>query len=267
MTEKELQEREAEVKTAERSAKAAGEIAHELFRAEFETDTKDGKTDYVTTADYEAQEAAVGVLRDAFPEDGIVAEEGDAAKSVPKVGRHWVIDPIDGTSNFAHGMPVWTSSVALVVEGEPVASANHMPVMGDTYVAGDDGVRLNGDGVGVSEVTDHDVFKIVPTVWWGYHRRDEFAEVSRRIVTGFGDLLRIGSAQAALSMLASGAVDAVVTNVDVKPWDSVAGVHMVRCGGGVVTGIDGEYWTTDSKGLVASNGKDHGAVLEAVQRL
>lgn len=252
--------------TAERAAKAAGEAAHELFRAEFETDTKDGKTDYVTTADYEAQEAAVGVLRDAFPEDGIVAEEGDAAKSVPKVGRHWVIDPIDGTSNFAHGMPVWTSSVALVVDGEPVAAANYMPVMGDTYVAGDD-VRLNGDVVGVSAVTDHDVFKIVPTVWWGYHRRDEFAEVSRRIVTGFGDLLRIGSAQAALSMLASGAVDAVVTNVDVNPWDSVAGVHMVRCGGGVVTGIDGEYWTTDSTGLVASNGEDHGAVLEAVQRL
>ena len=266
MTERDLHDREVERTTAERAAEAAGETAHELFRAEFETDTKDGKTDYVTTADYEAQEAAVGVLRDAFPEDRIVAEEGDAAKTVPADGRHWVIDPVDGTSNFAHGMPVWTSSVALVVDGEPVVSANRMPVMDDTYVAGND-VRLNGERVCVSDVTDHEVFKIVPTVWWGYHRRDEFAEVSRRIVTGFGDLLRIGSAQAALSMLASGAVDAVVTNVDVNPWDSVAGVHMVRCGGGVVTDSNGDHWTTDSTGLVASNGEDHETVLETVRGL
>jgi len=257
--------------TARKAAVEAGGAALERFRSsggdDFETDTKDGKTDYVTTADYEAQDAAVDVVRDAFPDDGIVAEEGKAAKTVPEEGRFWVIDPVDGTSNFVRGMHVWTSSVGLVVDGEPVAAANYIPVVGDVYVAGADSMRLNGDRVGVSDVTDHEVFKIVPTVWWGYHRRDEFAEVSRRIVTEFGDMLRVGSAQAALSMLASGAVEGVVTNVRVEPWDSVAGVHMVRRGGGVVTDVDGERWTTDSEGLVASNGEDHGAVLETVQRL
>lgn len=263
MIEKEIQE----VETAEQAAKAAGKAAHGLFRGEFDTNTKDGKTDYVTTADYEAQEAAVRVIRDAFPDDGIVAEEGDAAKSVPEEGRFWVIDPIDGTSNFVRGMPVWTSSVALVVDGEPVAAANHMPVVGDTYVAGDEGVSLNGDTVGVSDATDHKAFSVVPTVWWEHHRRDEFAEISGRIVNTFGDMLRVGSAQASLSMLASGAVEGVVTNVKVEPWDSVAGVHMVRRGGGVVTDVDGKRWTTDSEGLVASNGKDHGAVLGTVMNL
>ena len=256
-----------EKETAEAAAEAAGEAAHELFRAEFDTDTKDGKTDYVTTADHEAQEAAVGAVRDAFPDDGIVAEEGDAAKTVPEGGRFWVIDPIDGTSNFVRGMPVWTSSVGLVVDGEPVAAANYMPAVGDKYVAGADGMRLNGDTVGVSDATDHETFSVVPTVWWEHHRRDEFAEVSRRIVTEFGDLLRVGSAQASLSMLASGAVEGVVTNVEVEPWDSVAGVHMVRSGGGVVTDAEGRRWTTGSEGLVASNGEDHGAVLGTVTDL
>jgi Archaeal fructose-1,6-bisphosphatase and related enzymes of inositol monophosphatase family len=253
-----------EKKTAKEAAEAAGKAAHGLFRAEFDTDTKDGKTDYVTTADHEAQEAAVEVVRDSFPKDGIVAEEGDAAKTVPEEGRFWVIDPIDGTSNFVRGMPVWTSSVALVVDGEPIASANHMPVLGDIYVAGADGMRLNGDPVGVSDATDHETFSVVPTVWWEHHRRDEFAEVSRRIVGIFGDMLRVGSTQASLSMLASGAVEGVVTNVKVEPWDSVAGVNMVRRGGGVVTGVEGKRWTTNSKGLVASNGEDHGAVLGTV---
>lgn len=263
MTEKQKKQMD----TAKEAAQEAGKAAHGLFREEFDTDTKDGKTDYVTTADYEAQEAAVRVVRDAFPEDGIVAEEGEAAKSVPENGRFWVIDPIDGTSNFVRGMPVWTSSVALVVDGEPVAAANHMPVVGDTYVAGDEGVSLNGDAVCVSDATDHEGFSVVPTVWWEHHRRDEFAELSGRIVNTFGDMLRVGSAQASLSMLASGAVEGVVTNVEVEPWDSVAGVHMVRRGGGVVTDVDGERWTTDSEGLVASNGEEHEAVLETVRGL
>jgi myo-inositol-1(or 4)-monophosphatase len=251
---------------ARRAAKKAGQKALERFREEFETETKDDKTDYVTTADHEAQEAALAVLHDSFPDDGVVAEEGDGIKTVPEEGRFWIIDPIDGTANFVHGTPVWASSVALVIDGEPVASANYMPALGDMYVAGEE-TRLNGERVGVSEVTDHEVFKIVPTVWWEHNRRDEFAEVSRRVVTGFGDLLRVGSAQTALSMLASGALEGVVTNVNVNPWDSVAGVHMVRCGGGTVTGADGKRWTTNSEGLVASNGKEHEAVLETVSGL
>jgi len=251
---------------AKTAAVSAGEVALGKFRHGVEVGTKDGKTDYVTEADRLAQEAAVKAIEAERPEDTVVGEEGDAEKHVPEEGVCWVIDPVDGTSNFVGGTPIWASSVALVADGEPVAAANYMSALGDLYVA-DDELRRNGDRVRVSETTDHDVFKIVPTVWWEYDRRDEFAEVSRRIVTHFGDLLRVGSAQTALSMLASGALEGVVTNVDVNPWDSVAGVQMVRCGGGTVTGVDGERWTTDSAGLVASNGKEHEAVLETVRGL
>ncbi|MFB6270142.1 MAG: inositol monophosphatase [Halobacterium sp.] len=255
------------VSVAERAARAGGEVALEAFRTGIDVEVKSGKTDVVTQADRDAQRRVIEVIRETHPEDAIVGEEEDELKTVPEAGAAWVIDPIDGTNNFVRDTPVWATSVAAVKDGETLAAANVMPALGDVYVAGDDGVTLNGDPVSVSTNTEPETFAVVPTIWWEFDRRDEYAAACRAIVDRFADLRRYGCAQAVLSMVASGQLEAAITNVTVNPWDSVAGVHLVREAGGVVTDVHGDEWEPGCDGLVASNGQAHDVVLDAAREI
>lgn len=251
----------------EKAASAGADVAMASFRTGIDVEVKGGKTDVVTQADRDAQTRVIEVIEGGFPGEPIVGEEGDELKSVPETGPAWVIDPIDGTANYVRGIRTWATSVAAVVDAEPVAAATMLPAVGDRYVADRDSVRLNGEPIRVSERSDPDTFTVVPTIWWPLDRRDEYAAAFRAIVERFGDARRIGSAQAALGMLASGQFEAVLTNVWANPWDTIAGVHLVRLAGGAVTGLDGERWTPETKGLVASNGQRHDLVLEAAQEV
>lgn len=248
----------------ERAARAGSEVAMDHFRTDLEVSVKRGKTDVVTRADREAQDRVIAVIQDAVGDEAIVGEEGEELKTVPESGPAWIIDPIDGTANYVRGNRTWATSVAAVRDGEPLAAATILPAMGDAYVADGERVALNGDPIRVSGRTDPDTFAVVPTIWWPLDRRAEYAAAFEAIVERFGDARRIGCAQAALGMLASGQLEAVVTNVQANPWDTVAGVHLTRLAGGTVTGLDGERWTPGTKGLVASNGTAHDLVLEAV---
>lgn len=251
----------------ERAASAGAEVAMASFRTGIDVELKGGKTDVVTQADRDAQARVIEVIEEDFPGDPIVGEEGDELKSVPESGPAWIIDPIDGTANYVRGIRTWATSVAAVEDAEPLAAATILPALGDRYVADRDTVRMNGEPIRVSDRSDPDTFTVVPTIWWPLDRRDEYAAAFRAIVERFGDARRIGCAQAALGMLASGQFEAVLTNVWANPWDTVAGVHLVRLAGGTVTGLDGERWTPGTKGLVASNGECHDLVLEAAQEI
>lgn len=255
------------VALAERAATAGGEVAHELFRTDLTVETKSGKTDMVTRADREAQRRVIEVIREEHAEDAIVGEEEDALKTVPAEGDAWVIDPIDGTNNYVRHMRTWATSVAAVRDGETVAAANVHPALGDTYVAGPDGAALNGTPVSVSDRTDPETMTVVPTIWWDFDHRDEYAAATRAIVERFGDMRRLGCAQAVLSRVASGALDGTLTNVVVNPWDSVAGVYLVEQAGGTVTDIHGDPWEPGCDGLVASNGAGHDHVLAAAREI
>jgi len=256
---------DARVALAERAATAGSEVAVAEFRSGIDVETKDGKTDVVTEADRATQRRVVEHLREEFPDDAVVGEEEDELKTVPETGDAWVVDPIDGTANFVRGTPLWLTSVAAVRDGEPVAAANVAPALGDAYVVRPDGAFLNGEPLSVSERADPETFAVAPTIWWGFDQREEYAATARGIVERFGDMRRIGCAQLALSMVASGALEGVVTNVAPHPWDSVAGVHLVRQAGGTVTDVHGDPWTVGSRGLVASNGRAHEAVLAAAR--
>jgi myo-inositol-1(or 4)-monophosphatase len=255
------------VSVAERAARAGGEVAHDAFRTGIDVETKSGKTDVVTQADRLAQHRVIEVIRETHVEDAIVGEEEDELKAVPDEGDAWVIDPIDGTNNFVRDTQIWATSVAAVDDGEPVAACNHLPALGDTYVAGEDGTTLNGDPVTVSEKTDPETFVVAPTIWWDFDHRDEYGNACAAIVDRFGDMRRYGCAQAVLSMIASGQLEGTITNVYANPWDSVAGVHLVRQAGGTVTDVHGDRWTPGSEGLVASNGEAHDEVLAAAREI
>jgi myo-inositol-1(or 4)-monophosphatase len=252
---------------ARAAARAGAEVAHDAFRTEYEVETKAGPTDVVTRADRDAQVAVVERIRESFPDETVVGEEADLPRVVPDEGTAWVVDPIDGTNNFVGGLRQWTTSVACVQGGDPVAAANVAPALGDEY-AGGSAVTLNDESpLGVSDESDPAALTVVPTFWWDYDEREAYATVCREIVERFGDLRRFGSAQLALSFLASGAVHGVVTELPTNPWDTVAGVHLIRQAGGRVTDVDGERWRHDSVGLVASNGDDgvHEELLQVVQ--
>ncbi len=259
-------DRERLVEITRESAAAGSAVAAKAFRGSLEVEVKSGKTDLVTEADRKAEAAVEARLHEAVPDATIYGEES-ATGTLPDAGTVWIVDPIDGTNNFVRENRRWATSVACLVDGEPVAAVNDMPAMGDTYVGTPAGVRRNGEAVSVSDRTDPETFQVVPTIWWPRDRRDEYAAATDAIVRRFGDLRRVGCAQAALSLLAAGSVEGVITNVETNAWDTVAGVAMIEWAGGLVTDLDGEPWTPRSRGVVASNGEAHEELLSAARAI
>ena len=137
-----------------------------------------------------------------------------------------------------------------------------LPALSDTYLAGAGRVTLNGDPVRVSSRDDPEAFVIDPILL------GDPAETGGTNVLGerFGDFRRLGCAQATLAAVADGSMEAAIVTVRLDPWDTVAGVHMIRNAGGIVTDLDGEPWRHDSSGLVASNGTAHEVVLAAARQ-
>lgn len=254
-------------RVAVESARAGADVALDRFRTDISVDTKDDKTDVVTEADQLAQERIIDRIQSTFPDATIISEELDDIPDLTDDGMTWIIDPIDGTHNYVRGNRRWTTSVTCIEDNEVQAVANLLPAFEDAYVGTPDEVLRNGTPVSVSTHQDPDQFLVSPIIWWPRDRRDEYATVVTRIVTEFGDLIRLRSTQAALSMLAAGELDGAVTNVFANSWDTVGGVALIRWAGGTVTDVDGRYWTPDSRGVIASNGHNHDELLSVVSDL
>ena len=253
------------LRLAERAAAAGGAVAIDAFRTDdLAVETKSGKTDVVTRADREAQARVVEVVRATYPADPVVGEEAGLPDTVSTEGPAWVVDPIDGTNNFVRGLPTWATSVAAVVDGEPVAAATALPAVGDTYHAGPSGARRNGDSIAVSDRRDPERGTVAASSWWPPDRRAEFVATVAGIADRFGDLRRLGAIQAELAAVADGGLEGLVSTVVVTPWDSLAGVLLVRRAGGTVTDLAGEPWRLGATGLVASNGHVHDELLATV---
>ncbi len=251
---------------AERAARAGARVAHEHFRTDMPVERK-GEDDVVTEADRAAQRTVIESIRGTFPDDAVVGEEADARKRVPDEGAAWVVDPIDGTHNYVRGTRIWGTVVAAVVDGEPVAAATVCPALDDVYVADADGAYRNGDPIAVNDVDDPRHASVSPTLWWDHDARDEYANACATIVSRFGDMRRFGAAQVVLPTVAAGGLEGVITNLRANPWDSVAGVFMIRQAGGRVTDLNGDRWRHDSVGLVASNGALHDEMLAAARAI
>jgi myo-inositol-1(or 4)-monophosphatase len=270
-----MTERRRRVAVAERAARAGGAVARTQFRGELSVETKSNKNDVITQVDRDTQTQVVSTIHAEFPPDPFLCEEKldmpgkqdppESIEEVPDDGPAWVIDPIDGTANFVRGMEPWTTSVAAVENGETVGSATYLPITGDCYTAGPDNGTRDGTVLSVSERTDPETFAVVPAGWWEMDERDAFGRLCTAIGERFGDLRRIGSFQATLAYIADGALDGAVCTTPTYPWDTVAGVHMIRQAGGTVTDIHDDRWTPDSTGLVASNGECHDVLLEAAE--
>lgn len=249
-------------------AESGAKLAAERFGTELEVTTKSSQIDPVTEVDRETQDRIISSIREQFPDDTIVAEEGDALKTIPQNGYAWIIDPIDGTLNYSRGLGVWVTSVAVVEDRSPIATVNIAPQLDERYTATSDGARLNGTAISVSETTDSASFLVGSTLRLHTDDHEKFGVLADTIIERFGEFRRTGSAQLTLSLVASGALDALIGfDKAPEPYDTVAGVFHVRQAGGTVTDIHGNRWVPESEGLIASNGRLHDAVVGAAQEI
>ena len=227
-----------------RVAREAGELARELFSKPIEIKLK-GKQDYITEADGQVERMIISRLQARFPNDAFLGEEGGA--SGPDSGKSdalWVIDPIDGTANFAHGIPHFCVSIAFMAGNELALGAIAAPMYGELYRA-----RL-GRGAFLNDramrVTDTDLKQAVVELGWSSRRpvRAYTSLVERVLATG-ATFMRAGSGALGLAYVAAGRTHGYC-ELHINSWDTLAGLLMVREAGG---------WTND---FLASHGLERG---------
>ena len=247
-----------ELEVAVAAAKAAGEILRPNFGREQSVRYK-GEVDLVTEVDEMAEEEIGGMLREAFPDYGILAEEGG---TTPGGGEsRWIVDPIDGTVNFAHGLPAFCVSIALQRAGEIVLGVVHDPMGEETFVAErGGGATLNGRPIRVSE-TDELIRALVATgLPYDRDTMPAALELFGRFAVLTQGMRRIGSAALDLCYVAAGRLDAYYER-DVKPWDIAAGVLLLEEAGGKVTDFRGDELDLEGPEIVASNAVLHPPIV------
>jgi myo-inositol-1(or 4)-monophosphatase len=200
-------------------------------------DTKSSQTDMVSEADREAEAEIVAILRAERPDDALVSEEGagDAGTS----GRRWVVDPLDGTTNYLYRFPAWAVSVALEDDEGGLAGVVHDPVAGETFrAARGGGAELNGEPI---RVRDHDdLATALIATGFGYDPdvRAGQADVVRALIPHVRDIRRAGAAALDLCYVACGRVDGYYER-GINHWDFAAGALIVREAGGAVVPLEG----------------------------
>lgn len=200
--------------------------------------TKTSATDMVSDADRGAEAAVAEVLGERRPDDGLLAEEGTARPGT--TGVRWVVDPLDGTTNFLLGIPQWSVSVAAEVDGRPVVGVVLDPGRAERWAAVEGRpARCGGREVRVAEGRSSLGTALVAT-GFGYaaERRAWQAGVAAHVLPRVRDLRRFGSAALDLSWVAGGRVDAYY-EWGLNPWDLAAGQLLVRCAGGRAEALPG----------------------------
>jgi myo-inositol-1(or 4)-monophosphatase len=217
--------------------------------------------------------AVLAVLRDAFPQDAFIAEESSvldpamtAAVALP-ARRTWIVDPLDGTVNFAHGIPIFSVSVGLVVAGEPTVGVVIAPAIGETFEGErGGGARLNGEPIRVSGTAD--LADAILATGFAYdieNLADQNFDNLRSVATAARGVRRLGSAAIDLAWVAAGRFDGF-WELHLSPWDVAGAVALIREAGGLVTDLTGGADWLFGRHLAASNGALHTRLLAKLAR-
>lgn len=239
-------------------AREAGALLMRYFRQRIGYELK-GEADLVTRADRESEALIVGHIRELWPEHNIMAEEGTRDENGSE--WRWYIDPLDGTTNFAHGFPVFAVSMALEHRGEMVAGLVYDPSRDEMFAAEKgSGATLNGERIQVSK-TPELKRSLLATGFPSFKRHDNpNIHFYHQLTLRSHGIRRPGSAALDLTTVAAGRVEGY-WEFNLNPWDTAAGVLLVQEAGGKVTRFDGSPWRLDSRETLASNGLIHDELM------
>jgi myo-inositol-1(or 4)-monophosphatase len=244
----------------------AGEIQMSRRESGFQIDKK-GTIDLVTEVDLECEKMCRAVLAERFPHHDILAEELSSGPGQPRTSRYrWVFDPLDGTTNYAHGLPVFCASLALEIDGRAEVGAIYDPTRKELFTGErGQGAFVNGTRLRVSDTRN--LLDALLVTGFPYDVHEKLVP----LLAMFGAFLgharavrRLGSAALDLCYVAAGRIDGFWEQT-LKPWDVAAGALIVEEAGGRITGMDGSRFDPAAAHLVASNGQIHEAMLDVIK--
>ncbi len=218
----------------------------------------------VTEADHAAEKAIIEVIQHDYPDHFILSEETGEIKTASEY--KWIIDPIDGTVNFANGIPICCVSIALEKEGEMILGAVYNPLMNEMFFAQKGfGASLNDKKIKVSEKTS--VISSCLVTGFPYTYLDSAngpLQVFEKLIRKGIPVRRLGSAAIDLCWVAAGRFDGFYEH-KLQAWDSAAGFLMVQEAGGTITDFEGNAYSPYQPHIVATNGKIHQELLQYVR--
>ncbi len=255
-----------ERRVAVAAARAAGQLLRSELPGSRQIAYKGAPTNLVTEMDARAEELIVRQLVSAFPDDGVLAEERGATPG--RSGRRWIIDPLDGTTNYAHALPMFSVSIALEAERRIQLGVVFDPNLDELYVAERGrGLTLNDRRLAVSMTATLDASLL--TTGFPYNIR-QTADTNLKEYAAFAlrcrGVRRIGSAVLDLAWVAGGRFDGH-WELSLGPWDVAAGSLFVEEAGGRITNLTGAALDIDAPTVVASNGRIHDEMLAVLREI
>lgn len=242
---------------ARQAAAEAGDLLLRGQRLGVHVENK-GAVDLVTEWDRRSEALLVLRLHDAFPDHRVVAEEGGAVAGDGTGQARWLVDPLDGTTNFAHQLPIYSISLALELDGHIAVAVVRCPALGwEFYARRGGGSFLNGEIMHVSETPDLD--HALTATGFPYDRRtssDTNLHRLERVLLRCQGVRRLGSAALDCAMVAWGRIDAY-WEVKIKPWDVAAGTLLVEEAGGRVSDLEGQGLDLGKGRILCTNGRLH----------
>lgn len=250
------------VATAIEAVVRAGDVQMARFGTGVRVDKK-GAIDLVTEVDVEVERLVRALIAERFPSHEVLAEElGGACAGAT---HRWVFDPLDGTTNFAHGVPIFCASLALEIEGEAVVGAVYDPNRRELFTAERGvGAWLNGRRLSTTATSEPiDALLVTGFPYTVHEAPDETLAIFGRVLRRARAVRRLGSAAIDLCWVAAGRMDGFWESA-LKPWDTRAAALILQEAGGRVTAMNGGPWDPAAGDILASNGPLHDALLAIV---
>jgi myo-inositol-1(or 4)-monophosphatase len=249
------------------TARDAGRVLAEKFGRAIRVTNK-GDIDLVTEADIAAERLIVERIRGYHPRHAILTEESGDVITAADAGSEykWVVDPLDGTTNYAHGYPCFCVSIALEYEGSVVLGVVYDPTRDEMFAAErGQGATLNGRNLRVSETDELNGALLCTGFPYDVRDRGDFARHFRNFIMRAQSVRRDGAAALDLAYVAAGRFDGFYEE-GLRPWDVAAGVLLVEEAGGRVTHYDGSPFRIYTPPIAASNGLIHEAMLDVLRQ-